>query len=141
VCPAAGAGLGRNTGSVDEVLRQALDPVLRDLRGAGIRLPRIVDGETGPSSNPDPDEATVLDRHGISATGIWVDRSAPEFERVAMIADQVQEIAIEGRWAPTNWPPCPHHPDRHPLVVSTRDRQAVWVCPANEVLIAPIGGL
>ncbi|GAA5040350.1 hypothetical protein [Actinopolymorpha pittospori] len=124
---------------MDEVLRQALEPVQRDLRSPGIRLPRLADGWTGPSSNPDPDEAMVLAPEGLGATGIWVDRSAPEFERVAMIADQVQEIAIEGRWAPTNWPPCPHH--RHPLIVSTRDRQAVWVCPAEEVLIAPIGGL
>ncbi|GAA2757223.1 hypothetical protein [Actinopolymorpha rutila] len=120
---------------MDEVLRQALEPVQRDLQGTGISLPSVVDGWTGSG------EATVLDPNGISATGISVDGSAPEFERIAAVADQIQEIAIEGRWAPTNWPPCPHHPDRHPLVVSTRDRQAVWVCPADEALIAPIGRL
>ncbi|GAA2760576.1 hypothetical protein [Actinopolymorpha rutila] len=120
---------------MDEVLRQALEPVQRDLQSAGISLPRIVDGWTGSG------EATVFDPGGFGATGIWADGSVPEFERVAAVADQIQEIAIEGRWAPTNWPPCPHHPDRHPLIVSIRDRQAVWVCPADGVLIAPIGGL
>ena len=83
----------------------------------------------------------VLDSDGFTATGISVDESVPAFERVAGVTDQIQEIAIEGRWAPTNWPPCPHHPDRHPLIVSTRDQQAVWLCPVGEVLVAPIGRL
>ncbi|MFD2080816.1 hypothetical protein SAMN05421678_109257 [Actinopolymorpha cephalotaxi] len=126
---------------MDEVLRQALEPILCDLRSAGIRLPRVVDDWPYPTSSPGAGEGMVLDPDGTGATGIWADGSAPEFERVAMVADQLQDIAIEGRWVPTNWPPCPHHPDKHPLVVSAHERRAVWICPVDEVLIAPVGML
>ena len=78
-----------------------------------------------------------------SGTGLRVSRAAPEFERIAMVADQVQDWAIEVLWgkAPTNWPPCPRHPRSHPMTVSTRDAAAVWICPADEVVIVPVGEL
>jgi len=60
-----------------------------------------------------------------------------------MVADQVQEWAIEELWgeAPTNWPPCPHHPNSHPMKVSTSEAAAMWTCPADEAPIAPVGAV
>jgi hypothetical protein len=77
-----------------------------------------------------------------SGTGIRVELLAPEAERVAMIADQVQEWVIEELWgsAPTNWPPCPNHPGSHPLAASARD-VAMWSCPADGTPVAPVGSL
>jgi hypothetical protein len=104
-------------------------------------LPRVLDDWPLSTRRAGAGEGVVMEPSGIGATGIWVDGSVPEFERVAMVADQLQDIAIEDRWVPTNWPPCPHHPDRHPLVVSIHEREAVWICPVNEPPVAPIGRL
>jgi len=125
---------------VDELLSEAMAPVLRDLGSAGIAAPRIEDRDW--TDSPESVSAMLWSPDG-SGTGVYVARSAPEFERVAMIADQVQVWAIEELWgqAPTNWPPCPYHPDSHPMKVSTRAAVAVWTCPADETSIAPIGAL
>jgi hypothetical protein len=125
---------------VDDVLRAAMRPVLRDLEGAGIAAPNVEDRDW----TDDPESISViLWSPDGSGTGVYVSRAAPEFERVAMLADQVQEWAIEELWgqAPTNWPPCPHHPTSHPMTVSTRDAAAAWVCPADETVIARVGEL
>ncbi|WP_020578546.1 hypothetical protein [Actinopolymorpha alba] len=121
---------------MDEVLREAMEPVFRDLRSTGISLPRVEDNDWAECG------AMLRSPDGTGA-GVSLDRSAPEFERVAMIADQVQEWVIEELWgrAPTNWPRCPHHPDSHPLEASVRDRVAVWMCPADQTPVAPVGGL
>ena len=125
---------------MDEVLRQAMEPVLRDLQGAGIAAPRIEDDDwTG-----DPDLPSVMLRSPDgSATGVSVARFDAVFERIASAADQVQEWAIEELWghASTNWPPCPQHPNSHPMKATTRDGAAVWVCPADDALVSKIGEL
>lgn len=115
-------------------------PVLRDLRSAGIAAPRIEDRDW--SDEPEWSTAMMWSPDG-SGSGVYVSRLAPEFERVAMVADQVQEWAIEELWraAPTNWPPCPHHPDNHPMEVSTQDAAAVWTCPVDGAVISPVGEL
>jgi hypothetical protein len=125
---------------VDDVLSEAMAPVLRDLRRAGIAAPRIEDGDW--TDGPESATAMLWSPDG-SGRGMYVLRAAPEFERVAMVADQVQEWAIEELWgeAPTNWPPCPYHPDNHPLKVSTHEAAAVWTCPADKTPIAPVGAL
>lgn len=75
--------------------------------------------------------------------GVRVDRRAADSERIATVADQVQEWAIEELWGTgvANRPPCPHHQDRHPLRTSVRDGTAVWVCPADDAKVSPIGAL
>jgi len=50
-------------------------------------------------------------------------------------------LAPAGEGVVANWPPCPYHPDSHPMKVSTRAAVAVWTCPADETSIAPIGAL
>lgn len=115
-------------------------PVLRDLRSTGIAPPRIEDRDW----TDDPSSASVmLWSPDGSGAGVYVSRAAPEFEREAMVADQVQDWVIEELWGdgPTNWPPCPRHPNSHPMTVSTREAAAVWTCPADEVVILPVGEL
>lgn len=126
---------------MDDVLSEALAPVLRDLAGAGIAAPRIEDRDWNDESGS---SSVMLWSPDGSVTGVWVSRAAPEFERVAMITDQVQELVIEQLWAdgaPTNWPPCPRHPSGHPMKVSTSGASAVWTCPADGIVIAPVGRL
>ena len=132
--------LACNAWLVDDVLSQAMAPVLRDLQTAGNTPPIVEDKDW--TGDPDSPSVTLWSPNG-SGLGIQVDRTAPEFERVAMVAEQIQEWAIEELWghAPTNWPQCPHHPDNHPMEVSTRENRAVWVCPADRTPVAPIGAL
>jgi hypothetical protein len=125
---------------VDEVLSAALAPVLRDLRSTGATLPRIEDRDW----TEDPDLASaMLWSAGGSGMGVYVPRWLSAPEAVEWVADKVQEWAIEDRWgtAPTNWPPCPHHPSTHPLTVSSHDGRPVWACPADGTVISPVGDL
>ena len=129
-----------HAGVVEEVLTEAMAPVLRDLESAGISAPRIEDRDwTGGQGSV----SVMLRSADGSGTGVYVFLEVPEFERIAMVADQVQEWAIEELWGggSTNWPPCPRHPNNHPMTVSTRDATAVWMCPADEVVVVPVGGL
>lgn len=84
-----------------------------------------------------------LGGQGGARTGVTVMISADEAYRIYRVADQVQEWAIEELWpaSPTNWPPCPRHPDSHPLVAEIVDDVAVWMCPRDATAISPIGGL
>jgi hypothetical protein len=123
---------------VEDVLGEAMAPVLRDLRSAEVAPPRIEDRDWA----DDPDSASAMlwsqDRSGV---GVYVSRSASAPDRVAMVTDQVQDWAIEQLWgrAATNWPPCPRHPGTHPMRVSVRDEVAVWTCPAGGAAITPVG--
>jgi hypothetical protein len=67
----------------------------------------------------------------------------PEPLIVAEIADAAQEWVIHDLFphAPTNWPPCPHHPTTHPLRASRLGDVAVWLCPLEGVPVAAIGQL
>jgi hypothetical protein len=125
---------------VDDVLQQAMEPVLRDLQNAGIATPRIEDHDW--TGDPDVPSVMLWSPDG-TGSGVSVDRYHPLFERIASVADQVQEWAIEELWghASTNWPPCPQHPTSHPMKATTRDGAAVWVCPADEALMSKIGEL
>ncbi|WP_146197026.1 hypothetical protein [Serinibacter arcticus] len=81
---------------------------------------------------------------GTSAgTGVAVALGASEPERVARVADVVQEWWIEELWAtsPTNWPPCPEHPDSHPLQAVVAVERAVWACPTGGRVHHEIGAL
>ena len=126
---------------MDDVLREALEPILRDLRAAGLEEPRIEDREW--TDDPDRPSAMLWSPDG-SGSGVSVLRPAAPSERIAAVADQVQEWAIEGQlWGAglTNWPRCPRHPDSHPMQATTVNGSAVWVCPASHDVVAPIGAL
>lgn len=116
----------------------AAAPFLRDLEGWYPGLLRI---EPTPD---DPDwSGFAWDVDGCG-TGLYCSAGLQPEEAVAELADALQEAVIEGLWgtgARTNWPPCPEHPNRHPLAPDSRDDHAVWVCPATRALVAQIGRL
>ncbi|WP_322919440.1 hypothetical protein [Nocardioides renjunii] len=125
---------------MDDVLREALEPVLRDLARAGHVAP-VFDSTDWMSD--DEYAATMMWSSDGTGSSVSVRRSAPLPERVVQAADRVQEWAIEGElWTAgrTNWPPCPRHPANHPLEATLVRGNAVWVCPTDEVEIAAIGG-
>ena len=125
---------------MDDVLAEALAPVLRDVERAGL-LPPVVD-DADWIGDPDYVSAMMWDRSG-SGAGISVPRNADLVTRVVVVADQVQEWVIESQlWgaAPTNWPPCPTHPDSHPLqALLVHDGTAAWTCPRDGATVAPVG--
>jgi hypothetical protein len=95
---------------VDIALSEALAPVLRDLgnSGAGPRCPRpavVERPRTGMEMLHDTDGTA----QGVYAMAV---ESLPQ--RVASVADQVQEWAVEALWRagrPATWPECPWNLD------------------------------
>jgi hypothetical protein len=79
-----------------------------------------------------------------SGTGIYVRTGDQVAQRVAMIADQLQDAVVESLpWLglPAVWPECPDHPDSHPLEAVCDDAAAVWICPRTSRRVGPIGHL
>ena len=79
-----------------------------------------------------------------SPWSIRVQAGLPPPERLAGLADQLQEWEIEELAAagrPATWPECPQHPDSHPLAPRASDDRAVWCCPASGQVISVIGAL
>lgn len=126
---------------VDAVLREALEPILRELKRSRLHEPEIEDRDwTGESETA----SAMLWSPDGSGSGVSVLRSATPAERIADMADQVQQWAIEDqlwRVGATNWPHCPAHPNTHPLKAAAVDDAAVWVCPQGRKNVAQIGGL
>lgn len=106
---------------VSDVLKQALSPVLRDIRTSGLAEPEIRDGDW--MQDPLVASAWLCSADG-SVIGIRVMLAASGADRITEAAGQVQDWLIDelrGTSA-TNWPPCPNHPESHPLMPSTRER-------------------
>ncbi|MGV8968613.1 MAG: hypothetical protein ACOH2F_20325 [Cellulomonas sp.] len=122
---------------VERMLGDALAPVLRDVRTAGVPEP----GVDGYGWVNDPEVASVM-LGGVSGLSIAVD--SPTQSQVAVAADQVQEWVVEELWSSarsTNWPPCPHHRASHPLHSVVFDGVATWICPSDGTPISAIGSL
>jgi hypothetical protein len=125
---------------VDELLRLALEPVLRDARVTGAPHVRVL--ESGWSDDPDM-ACVVLRGHGGSTQTVSIRMDEPEPLRLLRATEGVQEWIIEELWpdSPTNWPPCPHHPDTHPLEPLQREGDVVWTCPKDAITVAAVGEL
>ncbi|MGH3983798.1 MAG: hypothetical protein ACRDST_14225 [Pseudonocardiaceae bacterium] len=123
-----------------EALRQSLEPVLRDMGVSGIPVPVVSEDDW--AGDPEIASAMLFSRDG-SGVGVSVMASGAETDRVARVADQVQEWVIEQLWAQssTNWPSCPSHPGNHPLSASVIGRVAVWTCPSDGTVFCPVGAL
>ena len=123
-----------------ELLSAALVPVVTDLRTTGAPVPEIADDDWMAETTQ---ASAMLRSPDGSATGIRMSLVAAESDRIAEVADQVQEWAIEELWgdADTNWPRCPQHPDSHPLSPLSDQGLASWVCPENKFPICAIGSL
>ena len=126
---------------MDTALAEALTPVLRDLEYSGSVIPEVREDQWGGIEGQATAALRSADGSGLGVS-VMTGESRPQ--RIASVADQVQEWAVEelcsvGR--PTNWPQCPHHPSSHPLSAVVRDGRAVWTCPATGRPVSEIGQL
>ena len=124
-------------------LQANLAPVLRDITATGAIVPEIRE-EAHEDLGPHMVSAWMQGPDGVTGSGLRVDMALPAAERLADIAEQVQEWEVEelaaaGRSA--TWPECPEHPNSHPLSPRVQDGAAVWVCPRNGRAEYPVGGV
>ena len=125
----------------DEEFGQALDAVLHDLRAQCAVRPRL---------DEDAELGLVIYAPDGSGQGLVPPLGGTPAQRLAHLAEQVQEWAVEALWSagePAVWPHCPDHPDTHPLEAAVVDGTAMWVCPRGGTARTPraafarIGGL
>ncbi|MEY9861668.1 hypothetical protein ABH935_007311 [Catenulispora sp. GAS73] len=113
----------------------ALATVLRDLQAQSAVQPEL---------RIDPAYGPVLYAPDGSGQGLTHPRGATTGDRLANLADQVQEWAVEALWTAgvaAVWPHCPEHPNSHPLRATVVDEAAVWACPKSGAVVARIGEL
>ena len=126
---------------MDNALAEALSPVLRDLENSGSVTPDVRDEQWSTGGG---ELTAMLYSPGGWAQGVFAITGEPLPVRIASVADQVQEWAVEELCSvgqPTNWPPCPQHPHSHPLSAVERDGRAVWTCPKTGQAVCEIGQL
>jgi ribosomal protein S18 acetylase RimI-like enzyme len=117
---------------IDVRLAEALAPGLTDL----MRRPAPLFEVRAEQWSDHPDQVTAMIRQPDgSGTGVSVMSGESEAARVVSAAEQLQEIVVEALWRqgqPATWPPCPTHPDGHPLkAVDHTTLGPSWVCPAT----------
>lgn len=123
------------------VLSEALAPVLRDLGYSDAPVPDIRDEQW--SSFPGQATAMLHDTDG-TAQGVFAMATESLPQRIASVADQLQEWVVEALWRagrPATWPECPEHPNSHPLTAAVKEGRAVWICPSTGHLVNDIGRL
>lgn len=126
---------------VDSKLSEALAPVLDDLRNSGGPVPDVRDAQW--SNFPGQVTAMLYAADG-SGQGVSAMAAEPLPQRIASVADQVQEWAVEELCRvrrPATWPECTWHPDSHPMAAEVRDGRAVWTCPRSGHASDRIGSL
>ena len=126
---------------MQQVLATAMAEVMRDLVDTSGLRPRVADDQW--SDVPGQITATLSGLDG-SGQGIYVLAGAPLPVRIASLADQVQDWAVEELWRegrPATWPECPQHPGSHPLATAVDGERAVWRCPKSDRVFAEIGSL
>jgi hypothetical protein len=133
------------TGAERSVVDAALAPVLHDLRAGNAVVP-----EVRYEAREDPGPGYVCAFIGPAgqtsgSMGVRVALAATAAERVAQLADQVQEWEVEELCAvgrPATWPECPEHPGSHPLEPVVTDAGAAsWRCPRPGLTVCAIGEL
>ena len=126
--------------------RATLAAVLADLRATGAILPDIREEAHG-DQGPDVVSAWLQSppgRGSAGGMGIRVLLSEPPAERLADLADQIQEWEVEELSAagrPATWPECQRHPGTHPPPAQSTGRPGRVVLPKTGQVISPIGAL
>ncbi|MFD4180202.1 hypothetical protein [Rhodococcus sp. NPDC058514] len=126
---------------VNSVLTEAFALVLRDLLVAGGWTFELHEADMEHS----PETAIAhLRESGGGGAGVYVVLADPPIDRIVKATDDAQDIAIEEAWskgAPTNWPPCPYHPNGHPLRARAIEGVPTWVCPTAATPVCAVGSL
>jgi hypothetical protein len=115
-------------------LQFALEPVLADMAATCAVQPRVAE------------RAGVIRFFEADGTGVGIGVNAESTmaERVAAVADQAGEWAVEALnrvGLPATWPECPAHRASHPLEPVVIGDVASWRCPKTEETVAAIGEL
>jgi len=113
----------------------ALETVFHDLRAQSAVQPEL---------RENPGYGPVLYAPDGSGQGLTQPRGTTAPDRLADLADQIQEWAVEALWTEgvaAVWPHCPEHPNSHPLRATVVDEVAVWACPRSGAVVARIGEL
>ncbi|MEV6410958.1 hypothetical protein [Kribbella sp. NPDC051718] len=122
-------------------LANALEAVVRDLRNTGGIELRISDE---PATSDPGYESVLLLSGRRSWTGLLAPIALTDDERLAHVADQIQEFVFEELarlGLPVTWPECPEHPASHPLTPVLTSGLPSWQCPRSGDTVAPIGQL
>ena len=125
---------------MNELLTNALQPILRDIQTLGVQPLEIEDEDWFGHSEWASAMLRSADGTGCGISMLLADSALGQ---VARVADAVQEWVIEDYWATpfSNWPPCPEHPTTHPLEVRADESKVSWVCPKSGNLVAEVGSL
>ncbi len=118
-----------------------LAPILRDVRACSGLEVRVEHDHPVPGSSR---SVTMIWTPGGSGVGVWIDDPNGLDDQQWRVADGIHEAVVEGLWSAgrsTAWPPCPQHPDTHPLEVSVHDHEVVWACPISGDRVAEVGSL
>ena len=132
---APGADVDALVDANDPEFAAALQTVLRDLQAQSAVQPEL---------RIEPAYGPMLYAPDGSGQGLTHPRGTTTPDRLANLADQVQEWAVEALWTagvPAVWPHCPEHPNSHPLRATVADETAVWTCPKSGTVVARIGEL
>lgn len=119
--------------------KDALEPVLRDMRTTGVPIPTV--------HFTHQDEKylwlAVLTSSAGSSYGIFIDLSLHSGHLICSAAEGAQEWAFDElqRSGRTNWPLCPLHPRNHPLKAVVSGGIPQWNCPSENIAISEIGAL
>lgn len=130
----------RGTEKLPAELAVALAPVLRDLEAVSIRSRIESHGWSAV-----PEQITAMSWWpGGSGSGVYVWATESPARNIAMLADQLQDAAVDsllGMGRPAVWPECPDHANGHPLRAGCVDDAAVLTCPRTGRQVAEIGQL
>lgn len=121
----------------DDEFARVLETALRDLRAQCSVQPDVREPE-------DDYPGVILWAPDGSGQGVYAHPDDRPGARLAEVADQVQDWAVEALWTegePAVWPHCPKHPNSHPLAATVVERTAVWVCPQGGPPVHTIGEL
>jgi hypothetical protein len=126
---------------IDAELRVALAPVLCDVAATTAVVLEVTEARDDLSG--DGRSARLVSPH-IASMGVWFVEGMSSDEAVAEVAGIVQEVVIKELWRsdlPVSWPPCPLHPNAHPLEAGVVAGRSVWRCPKSSAEIVEIGSL
>lgn len=126
---------------VHQLLVAALDPVPLYVCVTTAAAPQL---RPEPSNLQWPNVAGGLPERPVGMVSVHVDvTSTDPAGNIAATADTGEDLVIESLWPDrsTNWPPCPHHPESHPMAARVLDGHPMWTCPRDGRPVVAIGSL